>query len=114
MIPLIILISSTATFAYAQYQGPRVKAKATTISEILKNPKDNQYVVIKGKLIKKISSEDYILSDGNAEIIVDIDNEIMPKTPVNKNTLLELRGKVVTDFMKPVEIDVNIVRVIIK
>jgi len=97
--------------ANAQYTGPSDR-HAATVSSILADPKDDQNVVVQGRLLRKTGDEKYLFSDGTGEIIVEIDDDDMPRQPVDEKTLLELRGEVDTGRNRPPEIEVDSVRVI--
>lgn len=47
----------------------------TSIAEILKQPVDDQLVVLRGFIVKKVGNEKYLFSDGKSEIRGDIDDE---------------------------------------
>ena len=93
--------------SYAQFVGPNVEKSARTVAEIIKAPVDDQRVVLRGKILRKIGNEKYIFSDGTAEIRVDIDDYEFPPQPITESTLVEISGKVDVELMRPVEIDVK-------
>lgn len=95
------------SMSHAQFVGPNAEKSARTVAEILKNPVDDQRVVLRGKILKKIGKDKYIFSDGSAEIRVDIDDYEFPQQPINESTLVEISGKVDQEFMRPLEIDVK-------
>lgn len=97
--------------AHAQYTGPADK-HAATVSTILQQPKDDQDVVVQGRLLRKTGHEKYLFSDGTGEIIVEIDDDDMPTDPVDEKTMVELRGEVDTGRNRPPEIDVDSVTII--
>ena len=106
-------VLATAVLAapvYAQYTGPADR-NAATVEAILAQPKDDQDVVLQGRLLRKTGDEKYIFADGTGEITVDIDDDELPRDPVDDNTLVELRGEVDTDSDRPPEIDVDSVRI---
>lgn len=93
--------------AQAQYAGPSTQAVAGSVAEILKKPVDDQSVVLRGVLLRKVGNEKYIFSDGSAEIRVDIDNKHFVNLKVDAKTRVEIRGEVEKDFMESPEIDVD-------
>ncbi len=93
--------------ASAQFTGPGSRSSAVSVAEILKNPLDNQRVVLRGKILRRLGGDKYIFSDGSAEIIVDIDDNEWPPQPINENTVVELTGKVDVEFLRPTEVDVK-------
>lgn len=97
--------------AQAQYTGPSDR-HAATVASILEQPKDDQDVVVQGRLLRKTGDEKYLFSDGTGEIIVEIDDDDMPREPVNEQTMVELRGEVDTGRNRPPEIEVDSVRIV--
>ena len=108
----MLLLSMLATPSFAQYTGPVAASIATSVKAILDKPVDNQNVILKGKLIKQISLEKYIFSDGSNQITADIDKDDFPLAPISENTTIEIRGEVKKDLLGEPEIDVDTVRVL--
>ena len=98
--------------ASAEYTGPGAKGVAQSVAEVLKNPVDDQHVVLKGKLTHKVGSEKYTFSDGTGEIRVEIDNEDFPAVTVSDTTTIQITGEVEKDFMESPEIDVEALSVV--
>lgn len=94
----------------AQITGPSDR-NAATVEAIMAQPKDDQDVVLQGRLLRKAGDEKYIFADGTGEITVEIDDDEMPRDPVDENTMVELRGEVDTDRDRPPKIDVDSVRI---
>lgn len=118
-----LVLASSAAFApaIAQFQGassgsgftgPGAANRANTVAEILKNPIDDQRVILRGKITRHIGGDKYMFSDGTGEIRVDIDDREFPPQPINEKTLIEILGEVDTDFMQFREVDVKIVRIV--
>ena len=106
-----VLASAGLAFsAHAQYTGPGDQ-NATTVESILAQPKDDQDVVLQGRILRKTGDEKYVFADGTGEIMVEIDDDELPRDPVNADTLVELRGEVDTDDDRPPKIDVDSVRI---
>lgn len=97
--------------AMAQYTGPSDQKTASSVAEILKKPVDDQKVVLTGVIVRKVSNEKYIFSDGTAEIRVEIDDKIFPPQKIDQNTRVEIHGEVEKDFLESPEIDVDVLRV---
>lgn len=95
--------------AQAQYTGPSDR-NAATVESILQQPKDDQDVVIQGRLLRKTGNEKYLFSDGTGEIIVEIDDDDMPREPLDEQMMVELRGEVDTGRDRAPEIEVDSVR----
>ena len=96
-----------ATTASAQYVGPtRVTAK-TSIRSVLKNPVDDELVILKGRLTKQLSHDKYEFTDKTGTITVEIDQDVFAGRQIGPDTVIEIAGKVDKDTGKPVEIDVK-------
>jgi uncharacterized protein (TIGR00156 family) len=97
--------------AQAQYVGPSTQKTPMTVAEVLKNPVDDQNVVLRGHLIKKVGNEKYMFSDGTGEIRVEIEAEDFPVQKIDDKTLIVIRGEVENDFLKSPEIDVDTISI---
>lgn len=100
------------TPAHAQYTGPSARVTQNSVAAILKNPVDDQQVILRGYLTRQIAKEKYMFSDGTGEIRVDIDDKHLRGLPVSEKTKVELHGEVEKDFLESPEIDVDLVRII--
>lgn len=107
-----VSIFSFASGASAQYVGPSSQTAPRSVAEILKNPVDDQAVVLRGFILRQVGNEKYIFSDGTAEIRVDIDNKLFPLEKIDDKVKVELRGEVEKDFMETPEIDVDVLVVV--
>ena len=101
------LALSLPSLSQARYTGPSVLNERPTVQEILDKPVDNIPVRLQGKLLRQTSRHYYTFSDDTAEIQVEIDDDAFPQTPVNENTVVEIRGEVDTGLKRPPEIEVN-------
>lgn len=97
---------------YAQYAGPSSHAPAQSVSAILAKPVDDQRVTLQGVLVRQVSSDKYLFSDGSGEIRVEIDHDELPQQRFDQTTRIEIIGEVEKDFLQSPEIDVDHVRVI--
>ncbi|KAB0325620.1 NirD/YgiW/YdeI family stress tolerance protein [Janthinobacterium sp. PLB04] len=99
--------------AQAQYVGPTTGPAAPgNVAAILKNPVDDQAVVLRGHLLRKVGNEKYTFSDGTAEIRVDIDDKVFMNRKIDAKTRVEIRGEVEKDFMESPEIDVDVLTLV--
>lgn len=96
-----------SSMASAQYVGPTTQVTITSIAQVLKNPVDDQPVVLRGHIVKKVGNEKYLFSDGTSEIRVDIDDKHFVNMKVDAKAKVEIRGEVEKDFMETPEIDVD-------
>lgn len=95
------------TAAHAQYVGPNQTQVYTTVSQVLKNPIDDQYVHLKGKITAKLGHERYTFTDKTGSIRAEIDDEHFMGIQVGPNDTVEIWGEVDTSRTKPVKIDVK-------
>lgn len=100
-------ILATSSVAHAQYTGPRQLVAKTTVAAVLKNPVDDERVVLKGKLTKQIKHDKYEFADSTGKVTVEIDNKLFAGRQIGPDTMIEIVGEVDKDTFKPVEIDVK-------
>ncbi len=108
----MMLAAAVAAPALAQYVGPGAQPAVTSLKAVLDRPVDDQLVVLRGTLVKQVSSDKYIFSDGAQEIRVEIDRDVFPARQIGPTTRVEIVGEVEKDFMTSPEIDVDTLRVI--
>ncbi|MFH5774417.1 YgiW/YdeI family stress tolerance OB fold protein [Paracoccus sp. NGMCC 1.201697] len=108
------IIFASGAAAFAQYSGPSDLKQgqdgtyaATTVKEILDDPKDDVGVQLEGKLIRQSEKEAYTFSDGTGEIRVEIDQDDFPGGDIDENTVLRIQGEVDTHLRKEADIDVD-------
>lgn len=101
-----IAIVALSGVAHAQYTGPSGHTGPKSVADVLKNPVDDQYVQLKGQLIRQVGNEKYIFTDGTGEIRVEIDNKLLTG-PIDDKTTVIIRGEVEKDFLESPEIDVD-------
>ena len=110
---LAITACTFAAGASAQYVGPGSSPAAENIRAILARPVDDQYVTLRGKIVRQIRGDQYLFSDGTGEIRVDIDNHLFPHNrPITHNVTVEITGEIDAEPMEPVEIDVKQLRIV--
>ncbi len=97
---------------HAEYVGPGASRDVTTVAEILKAPKDDMEVTLRGRIVKKASNEKYLFSDGSGEIRMDIDDDIFPVQEITDRTTVEINGEVEKEFLHSPEIDVDLIKVL--
>ncbi len=106
-----LLLGTSALTVQAQYRGP-MQGYNVTVADILKKPVDDQDVQLQGYLLRQISHDKYIFSDGTGEIVAEIKRKRFPIQPVDEKTKVELVGEVDTSYRRPPEIEVDFVRVL--
>jgi uncharacterized protein (TIGR00156 family) len=95
----------------AQYVGPSSQKSALTVADILKKPVDDQAVILRGYLVKKVGNEKYMFSDGTGKIRVEIEAEDFPIQKIDDKTLVVIRGEVESEFLNSPEIDVQAISI---
>lgn len=98
--------------AQAQFTGPGALPVKTSLAEVLANPVDDQRVKLRGHLIKQLSSDKYLFSDGSQQIRVEIDHKDMPSQAFGPDVTLVIEGEVEKDFLESPEIDVDRVSIV--
>lgn len=106
-LPLLLV----ATAAQAEYAGPGAAPSAATVKAVLAKPVDDQRVSLTGRVLKQLSSDKYLFSDGSGEIRIEMDSDDLPAQKFDDTTLIEIVGKVEKDYLESPEIDVNSVSV---
>ena len=114
LLPIVSMVFSMTVSGTvnAQYTGPGANVAPTTVMAILKEPVEDQDVVLTGVLLKKLSKEKYMFSDGSGQIRVEIDSKYMLDLTIDEKTRVEIRGEVEKDFLESPEIDVKMIRVV--
>jgi uncharacterized protein (TIGR00156 family) len=117
---MMALVGGIALFAtvqappvQAQYVSGQATSAPSTVAEVLKSGYDDQRVVLRGQILRRVYGDKYIFSDGTGEIRVDIDQEEWPSgQPVNDKTIVEIIGKIDLDWGRVSEVDVKVLRVV--
>jgi uncharacterized protein (TIGR00156 family) len=100
----VLMFSSTKVAA--QYLGPGAQAPSQSVAAAL-SAKDDSLVDISGYIIKQLTHEKYIFSDGKDQVRIEIDRDIFPNHGINEKTRVRIRGEVEKDFLESPEIDVE-------
>lgn len=107
------LIALSATAVHAQYVGPYAAAAASTVKQLQETGRDDQRVVLRGRITGVIGKERYQFSDDTGEIPVKIDRRYWPAgQPVSESTQVELLGKYDKEYFGPSKVKVYGVRLI--
>lgn len=94
-----------ATTAGGDYVGPF--PAATPVARVAKAPVNDQLVVVRGHLVRRLGLELYLLRDGSGEITVEIDPSLFPRGPVRADTPVEVRGRVETGWRDGARIEAH-------
>lgn len=93
--------------AHAQFTGPGAPAVVTDLGNILQRPLDDQRVSLTGRLVRQLSSDKYLFTDGSKQIRIEIDRELLPAAPFGPEVWIVIEGDVEKDFLESPEIDVD-------
>ncbi len=111
---LAALLVLPAGVAMAQFTGPSdaqqggdTKHPAMTVEAIKAGAKDDMKATIEGRIIRKLTDEEYLFADDTGEIRVEIDDEDFPAQPVSETTRVRLQGEVDTHRVKETDFDVD-------
>ena len=108
---IISLSGASAQYVGSGQAGAPANNKAT-VADVLKNGFDDQRVILRGQVLRRIAGDKYIFSDGTGEIRVDIDDDEWPRESITDKTNLEIIGKVDTEWNRSMEIDVKVLRIV--
>ena len=69
---------------------------AQTVSRVadVKDFRDDQYIVLQGKIVKQLTGDEYLFRDASGEIVVEIDGEDWGGTQVGPNDEIRIFGEV--------------------
>jgi uncharacterized protein (TIGR00156 family) len=109
---LLTITALSTTFAMAQYTGPNATPVHRSVSDVLKSAKDDDQVELEGYVIKKLSKEKYIFSDGKTEIRIELDDKHLPNVKFDEKTKVQIKGEVERDNHQSPEIDVTLVTIL--
>ncbi|WJF89146.1 NirD/YgiW/YdeI family stress tolerance protein [Paraburkholderia bonniea] len=96
------VLASASTFVSAQgYSGPSTphysgpsSVAGMTVKQLLETGADDQYVTLRGKLVRHTGGEHYVLADASGEIEVEISSKYFPQNvTISPEMTLELNGK---------------------
>lgn len=128
LVSLFVLLSPTALIAQGQLEppvahddpageeGPRPEngqletaaaTRLSTVKEVLASQKDDEDVVLRGRIVRHVKGDDYMFSDGTGEIEIEIDDDNYPKDRIAMNTEVEIRGEVDLDRNEQATIEVD-------
>lgn len=116
LLMLSIVLSSVAGSAMAQYvERGGFKDPATIVNTVseLKHMQDDSYVVLEGRIEKRLGKEEYLFSDASGSIAVEIDDDEWRGVEVGPQDSVEIIGELDKGIFSD-EIDVKQVRLLKK
>lgn len=87
-----------------QYKGP---VELTNLTNLLADSSmfTEQKVVLEGKLIRQLDHENFIFSDGESEVRVELDDDIVLKQTLDATTQVRLFGEFEGGSTPEIEVD---------
>ena len=82
------------------------KSSKMSVREAL-NAKDDSRAVLQGKIVREIKHEKYLFSDGQNNIIADIDDDVWLGLTITPNDLIEIEGYIDNDVFERTEVEVK-------
>lgn len=110
--PLFASAQSGTVFASPPSRNVFAAQVQRDLAEVLRDPRDDQHVILRGYLIEKLRGDKYLFVSGQARIRVEIDPKVQPSTAVTIQTQVEIEGEVEKDFLESPEIDVHRITVL--
>lgn len=110
---IALALASPALSALAQYIGPgaNTAAQLATVKQLVASGKDDQHVVLRGHITKRLDDEKYQFSDGTGEIQVKIEHWPNGQTVDEKNTV-ELTGEYDKELFESSKLKVKQIKVV--
>jgi uncharacterized protein (TIGR00156 family) len=97
---LLVCMLAMPFVAQAQFTGPRASgagqanaAVVTTVAAANKAAVDTP-VLLEGKIIRQVARERYEFADATGTIVVEIDDEDLPREQFDDSTPLRIKGEV--------------------
>ncbi|AMG88899.1 NirD/YgiW/YdeI family stress tolerance protein [Bordetella parapertussis] len=107
-----VALATQAGLAQAQYVGPSSNQQMS-VKELLDTARDDAVVTLRGKLVKQLSDDTYLLDDGTGRVQVEIDRHLFPPNqPVDANTLVEVSGEFDKEVIGTSEVEVKALRIL--
>ena len=100
----------TAGMSTSNYVGPS-SIPVTSVKDLLDKGRDDQYAVMRGRIVSHDGGQHYTFDDGTGRIAVEIKPRHFPtQQTIDDNTAVELAGKLDRGFKKT-EFDVKQIRI---
>jgi len=92
--PLLLLF---ALPVHAQYSGPGAQAPVQSVAAVAA-AKDDAVVDMTGFIVRQLTADKYLFSDGKQQIRVEIDSAVFPRQPISEKTRVRIHGELEKDF----------------
>ncbi|MGL6152726.1 MAG: NirD/YgiW/YdeI family stress tolerance protein [Aeromonas sobria] len=88
--------------SFAAYNGPEHNVSASEV----KSQRDESWVTLQGKLVKRLGEDSFMFRDSTGEIMVEIDDESWVGQEISPNDTVRISGEVDQDW-SDVKVDVS-------
>lgn len=106
-----LALAVAALPAFARNAGP--EAQPATVKQLLDSGQDEQFVIVRGHLLRRVDSKTFQFADATGSLLVEIEPKSWPNgSAVNEKVLVELIGKYDLDVFAAPELDVKQLRII--
>ena len=108
----LVLVVMLVPSAYAVGMGGFYDASYTGVSvKQAKTMLDDAYVVLKGNILKRLTADEYLFSDGTGTITVEIDEDDWAGQTVQPSDKIEITGEIDKTY-RTIKIDVETLRIL--
>ena len=97
----LTLLTTLSLPSWAAYTGPEHNVSANQV----KSQRNESWVTLQGKLVKRLGEDNYILRDASGEVMVDIDEDAWRGQAVTPSDTIRVSGEVDNDWN---EVKVNV------
>lgn len=105
---LLVATSAMAGFNSNQQAGgfnQTAQGQTMTVAQALK-AQDNSIVSLKGKIVRQVDNDEFIFSDGTAEIKIDVEDSAWAGQNVTPNDTIVIEGKIDNERFEKTDMDV--------
>lgn len=103
---IVAVLMASASISHAQYAGSTIAL--TTVSALLENGRNDQQVVLQGRIIRHTGEDAYRFADNTGETEIEIDaKNWRTNTPIDKKTEVRLHGEYEKELFGQAKIEVQ-------
>ncbi|MDE2428218.1 MAG: NirD/YgiW/YdeI family stress tolerance protein [Burkholderiales bacterium] len=111
-IVITFVLAASTLAAYAQYTGPS-DATVTTVKELQSTGKDDQYVTLRGHIVKQVSGKKYQFADSTGQMPVKIEEKSWPADQKISDAInVEVTGKYDKEWFGESKLEVKQIKVV--
>lgn len=102
-----VIVASTLVSGLAQAQFVGESNKQITVEQLLKDGRNEQFVILEGNLVDQVGNEKYLFSDGTGQVQVEIDDKLFMGRKVTEQNVIRIEGEWDKELLETNEVDVN-------